>query len=355
MIRSPKKMFIPGPTEVHPDVLTAMTHYQIGHRTQEMRDLVKRVKPGLRQLFGTKGDVFLSTSSATCVMEGALTNLVKTKLLALECGAWSQKWADTAKPNGIALDRQIVPWGKAHDPDDVRKALKTGAYDTVSLVWCETSTGILNPLADIAKVVREFDDVMLCVDAVSAIAAVPVDVDALGIDVCLAGTQKAMAMPPGLGVFSCSERALKRAASKEQRGYYMDFLQFKKNGDNDETPSTPTTAHIFALEAALARIHGETMDKRADRHRRMAKLTQDWAREHLAIFSDPAFLSPSVSCIASAGKIDVDAFAKKLDARGFILGDGYGKLKNTTFRIGHFGEHTVDDVTQLLAAMTEAL
>jgi selenocysteine lyase/cysteine desulfurase len=161
---------------------------------------------------------------------------------------------------------------------------------------------VLNPLADIAKVVREFDDVMLCVDAVSALAAVPIDVDGLGVDVCLAGTQKAMAMPPGLGVFTCSERALKRAASKEQRGYYMDYLQFKKNSDNDETPSTPTTAHIFALEAALQRIHGETMETRADRHRRMAKLTQDWAREHLAIFSDPNYLSPSVTCIANAGK-----------------------------------------------------
>jgi aspartate aminotransferase-like enzyme len=355
MIRPPKKMFIPGPTEVHPDVFAAMTHYQIGHRTQEMRDLVKRVKPGLKKLFGTKGDVFLSTSSATCVMEGALQNLVKKKLLALECGAWSQKWADTAKPNGIALDRQIVPWGKAHDVDEVRRALKTGAYDTVTMVWCETSTGILNPLADVAKVVREFDDVMFCVDAVSALAAVQIDVDALGIDVCLAGTQKAMAMPPGLGVFTCSERALKRAASKELRGYYMDFMQFKKNGDNDETPSTPTTPHIFALEAALARIHGETMEKRAARHRAMAELTQNWAREHLGLFPDPNYLSPSVSCISAAGKIDVHQFARKLDERGFILGDGYGKLKDTTFRVGHFGEHSVEDVTLLLKAMTEAL
>ncbi len=349
------KIFIPGPTEVRADVLQALTHPQIGHRTEDMRRLVRSIKPNLKKLFGTTGDVFLSTSSATGVMEGSLRNLVKKKVLALDCGAWSQKMGDIAVDNGIPCDRQVVPWGKPSDVADLEKKLATGAYDVVTAVWCETSTGVLNPIEEIAKVVRKFDGVLLVVDAVSTLAGVECEVDRLGIDVCLAGSQKCLAMPPGLAVFTVSERAMKRAESVKNRGHYIDFVTFKKNGDKDETPATPTTPHFFALDFQLKRIHAEGMDKRAARHRQMAELSRAWATEKLGLFADPNHFSPTVTCVAVPQSFDQKAFHARVLERGFFLGDGYGKIKDISFRIGHMGDHSVDDLKQLLAAMSAAL
>lgn len=349
------KVFIPGPTEVSPEVLAAMSHPQIGHRTQELRDLVRSIMPGLKRLFGTKGYVFLCTSSATGALEASLRNTVKKKLLCIDNGAWSQKWGDMAELNGVPHERMVLPWGKAPDPDAIRKVLQKGGFDAVCMVWCETSTGALADLPAIAKVVREFPDVFLLVDAVSALAGIEIDVDALGIDVCIAGSQKCLAMPPGLALMSASDRAIARAATIPHRGLYIDFLSSKANADKDETPSTPTTAHFWALDVALKRIHAEGMAARARRHVEMADLTRSFAREYLGIFTDPGSLSPTVTCIENKRGVDLKQFHAKVKQRGFQLGDGYGKIKDTTFRVGHFGEHTVPVVKALIEAMIAAL
>jgi aspartate aminotransferase-like enzyme len=351
-------MFIPGPTEVLPQVLAAMTHPQIGHRTQAMRDLVASVTPKLRTLLGAKGDVFLASCSATGMLEATLMNLASKRVLCLDNGSWSQMWGEIGVTLGLSVDRLEVPWGKAHDPDDVKKALATGKYDVVTCTWCETSTGALNPLPAIADVVRQFEGVMFCVDAVSALAATECRFDEWGIDVCVAGIQKAMALPPGFSIAAVSERALAVAKAKPHRGYYNDFLRFKANADKNETPSTPSTAHIFALDHQMTRMLDEGLANRFARHAAMATMIQDWARSRLSIFTDESCLSPGVSCIASSragGSIDLPRFVAAVERRGKQLGDGYAKLKSTTFRIGHFGDHQVTDCEALCAVMDEAL
>ena len=347
-------MFIPGPTEVLPDVLAAMTHPQIGHRTQAMRDLVKSVTPKLRQLLGTKGDVYLASCSATGMLEATLMNLVQKRVLCLENGAWSQMWGELGKSLGLEVDMLSVDWGKAHDPQDVRNALKSGKYDVITCTWCETSTGALNPIAELAKAAREFD-VMLCVDSVSALATTECKVDEWGIDVCVAGVQKAMALPPGFSITSVSQRALDYSKKKTFRGYYNDFHRFKANADKNETPSTPSTAHIFALDYQMSRMLKEGLANRYARHAQMAKIVHDWANSRLAIFTDASCRSPGVSCILNDKGIDLPKFLAAIERRGKQVGDGYAKLKPTTFRIGHFGDHGVKDCEVLCAVMDEAL
>lgn len=347
-------MFIPGPTEVLPEVLAAMTHKQIGHRTQAMRDLVASVTPKLRQLLGTRGDVFLASCSATGMLEATLMNLARKRVLCLENGAWSQMWSEVGRCLGLDVDVLAVDWGKAHDPQDVRKALSTGKYDVLTATWCETSTGALNPIAEIARVAREHE-VMTCVDSVSALATTECKVDEWGIDVCVAGVQKAMALPPGFSIASVSTRALEYSSKKTHRGYYNDFHRFKANADKNETPSTPSTAHVFALDFQMTRMLSEGLPQRYARHAAMAKCVQDWARSRLSIFTDPTCLSPGVSCIRNDKGIDLPRFLAAIERRGKQVGDGYAKLKPTTFRIGHFGDHTLKDCEILCAVMDEAL
>jgi aspartate aminotransferase-like enzyme len=288
------------------------------------------------------------------MLEATLMNLAQKRVLCLENGAWAQMWGEVARCLGLEVDVLAVDWGKAHDPAAVKRALATGKYDVITATWCETSTGALNPIPEIARVAREFD-VMMCVDSVSALATTECKVDEWGIDVCVAGVQKAMALPPGFAIASVSARALAYSAKKKHRGYYNDFHRFKANADRNETPSTPSTAHIFALDYQMSRMLKEGLPQRYARHAAMAKCIQDWARDRLAIFTDASCLAPGVSCILNNRGIDLTKFLAAVEKRGKQLGDGYAKLKPTTFRIGHFGDHTLKDCEELCAVMDEAL
>jgi len=238
------KLFIPGPVDIAPETFEAMCQPMIGHRGGDFEALYSSIQPNLKPIFGTERPVYLSTSSAWGVMEGCIRNLVQTKVLNLCCGAFSDKWFSVAQSCGKNAEKIQVEWGQPISPDDVRTKLSEGGFDTVTLVHNETSTGVMNDLAGIAAVVREFPDVLLVVDTVSSLSAVPIEMDKLGIDVVLAGVQKALALPPGLAVFAISEAALERASTTEGRGYYFDFAEFEKNG-NAEIDAATTRDEFF--------------------------------------------------------------------------------------------------------------
>src|SRR2546425_8192305 len=240
MTKSHVKLFIPGPVEVSDDTFQAMSQPMIGHRGSGFQDLYASIQPGLQQLLYTKNPVFISTSSAWGVMEASVRNLVSKKVLNCCCGAFSDKWYGVSKSCGKDAEALKVEWGQPILPEMIDARLKTGQFDALTLIHNETSTGVMNPLADIAAVMRRYPDVMFIVDCVSSMTGVKIENDALGIDVLLAGVQKAWAMPPGLSVFAVSDRALKRAATVTGRGYYFDFLEFKANHDKNMTPSTPS-------------------------------------------------------------------------------------------------------------------
>src|SRR3954454_7728522 len=231
------KLFIPGPVEVSAKTRAAFTKPMIGHRSDDFRALYRAIHPRLQTLFGTKQPVFLSTSSAWGVMEASIRNLVSRRVLNCMCGAFSDKWLDVSRRCGKEAEPLQVEWGKHIDPAALDAKLASGDFDAVTLIQNETSTGVMNPLPEICAVARKYPEVVLIVDTVSSFSAVPISMDELGIDVLLTGSQKALALPPGFALFSVSEKGLARAAEIPDRGYYFDFLEFKKNAESDMTPT----------------------------------------------------------------------------------------------------------------------
>ncbi|MFD2256178.1 pyridoxal-phosphate-dependent aminotransferase family protein [Luteolibacter algae] len=350
---SSPKLFNPGPVDVSPETFAAMSHTMIGHRGKDFEELYASLQPGLKEIFGTERPVFLSTSSAWGVMEGALRNLVKEKVLCLCCGAFSDKWLDVAKKCGYEAEAIQVEWGEAIDPEEVRKKLSEGGFDTVTLIHSETSTGVLNDLAGVAKVVKSFPDTMLIVDTVSSLSTVDVDMDANGVDVMLAGVQKALALPPGLALFAVSEAAMERSKTIPNRGYYFDFLEFAKNDAANNTPTTPCISLLFGLQFMLGQIAKEGFSARKARHARTNAMIADWAEKHgFQNFAPEGYRSLALSCFATPEDFDQATFIKELKSRyNFLINGGYGKIKGKTFRISNMGNETEDSMQELIDAM----
>ncbi len=351
------KLFNPGPVDVSPETFAAMSHTMIGHRGMDFEDLYASLQPGLKEIFGTQRPVFLSTSSAWGVMEGALRNLARKKVLCLCCGAFSDKWIDVAKKCGLEAEAVQVEWGEAIDPEVVRKKLSEGGFDTVTFIHSETSTGVLNDLAAISKVVKSFPDTMLIVDTVSSLSTVDVDMDANGIDVMLAGVQKALALPPGLALFAVSEAAMERAKTIPNRGYYFDFIEFAKNDAVNNTPTTPCISLLYGLQFMLGEIAKEGFIARKARHAKTNQMIHAWGEKHgFQLFAPVGHRSFALTCFATPENFDLSAFIKALKTKhNFLINGGYGKIKGTTFRISNMGNETEATMQELIDAMDETL
>src|SRR3954464_13409507 len=286
------KLHIPGPVEVSDKTFQAFRSPMMGHRGQGFKDLYAKMQPQLQQLLSTKQLVYLSTSSAWGIMEGAIRNLVAKKVLNCMCGAFSDKWLDVSKRCGKEAEPLQVPWGSPIRAEAIDKKLATGQFDALTLIHNETSTGVMSPLAEIAALKQNYPDVMFIVDAVSSMTAVPLKFDELGIDVLLAGTQKAFAMPPGAAVFVCSPAALAKSATMKDRGYYFDFVEFQKNAEQSMTPSTPSIGHVYALSSKLDDFFTEGLEARYARHQKTNQMTRDWAAKHgFNLFPEKGFES----------------------------------------------------------------
>jgi len=343
------KLHIPGPVEVSDKTFQAFRSPMIGHRGQGFKDLYASIQPQLQQLLYTKQLVYLSTSSAWGVMEGAIRNMVTKKVLNCMCGAFSDKWLDVSKRCGKEAEGLQVEWGSPIRAEAVDKKLATGQFDAITLVHNETSTGVMSPLEEIAALKQKYPDVMFIVDTVSSMSAVKLEFDKLGIDVMLAGTQKAFALPPGLSVFVCSPAALAKAATVNDRGYYFDLVEFQKNAEKSMTPSTPSIGHIFALKSKLEDIFAEGLEPRYARHAKTAQMTRDWARgQGFTLFPDEGFDSQTLTTVNNGAKpggrvVDVPKLVDLVKKQGILINGGYGKIKGTTFRLSNMQLYAVLD------------
>ena len=351
------KLFIPGPVEVSEKTWAAFSRPMIGHRGEDFKNLYRTIHPGLQTLFGTKQPVFLSTSSAWGVMEASVRNLVDRGVLCCMCGAFSDKWFEVAKSCGKEAEPLQVDWGKPIDQKAIDRQLATGKFDTVTLVHNETSTGVMNPLPEICCMLAKYPDVALVLDTVSSFSGVKIDMDALGIDVMLTGVQKALALPPGFSLFSVSEKAFARAEKIPNRGFYFDFLEFKKQQAEWMTPSTPSVGHMHALESKLDEIFDEGLDARFSRHARTNALVHDWVRRTgFEFFAEEGFRSKTLTCVKNNKEINVLELAKKLrEKHHLVIDPGYGKIRGKTFRLSNMGDETEETVTHLLRCLDDVL
>ena len=350
------KFFLPGPSYVLEATRQAMTAPMVGHRSAPFKVFYQQLAERLRQVLRTSGDVMIATGSSTLVMESAVVSTVVSDVLNLTNGAFSERWHTISQSVGKAADRVSAPWGQAIDPDLVRSALRRRRYEAVTVVHNETSTGVMSPLADIARAVREESDALLIVDTVSSLGGAPIESEAWDIDVVLAGTQKALAVPPGLTVFTLSERAAERAEKVPHRGFYTDLLRYREKHREGGFITTPAIPLLYGLDNQAERMLAEGMEERWRRHQRLERRTEEWAAASgCAYASDAAARSLTVSCLKPPAGVAAPALVKGLAERGFTIGGGYGDWKPSTFRIGHMGEVRESDLDGLLAATDEVL
>ena len=329
----------------------------IGHRGEPFRELYREIHSRLQELFGTAQPVFLSTSSAWGVMEAAIRNIVRQRVLCCMCGAFSDKWLDVARRCGKEAEPLQVQWGQAIDPQALDARLASGRFDTVTLIHSETSTGVMNPLPEICCTLAKYPEVALVVDSVSSFSAVPIPMDAYGIDVLLTGSQKALALPPGFSLFSVSKKAFDRAEQNAARGYYFDFLEFRKQQANDMTPTTPSIGHIYALQSKLDDIFSEGLTTRYQRHARTNALVYEWVRgREFEFFAAEGHRAVTLTCVQNNRGIDVPKLVRDLrEKHHLVIDGGYGNLKGKTFRLSNMGDETEETVSHLLACLDDCL
>jgi len=354
------KLYIPGPTEVRPEILDAQTEWMVGHRMPECIDLVGRIQPKLQKVFATNRRILISASSGTGFWEGAVRNCIDKKALNCVNGAFSDRWRDVTELNGKENEVLEVEWGQPILPEMVVERLSKGGFDAVTLVHNETSAGVESPIKEIAEAIRSLpggNDIMILVDSVSGLSGARLAFDAWDLDVVLTSSQKAFALPAGLAFCAVSERAMAKAATVKNRGYYFDFITLDKSMAKNQTPATPAISLLFALDRQLDDMMAEGMESRFARHLAMRDMTIAWAKSHgFELLAPEGYESPTVTCIRNNLGIDISALNSFLRERGMILSNGYGsRLKNVTFRIAHMGDLQPSDMEELFSNVDDFL
>ena len=352
-----KKLFCPGPTNVKEDVLQKMATPMISHRTKEASKLQRDISDKMRKLMYTKNEILLSSSSACGLMEGAIRSCTQKRAAVFTCGVFGNQWYQMARTNNIPCDKFEAEWGKPTTKETVKSALDSGKYDLITVTHNETSTGIMNPIEEIAEAMKNYPEIIFCLDTVSSLGGVKVEVDKLGVDICLASTQKCLALPPGFSICSISEKAIEAAKKVEFRGSYFDLLRLYDWVKEKEYqyPSTPSLPHMFSLNYQLGKILEEGLENRFARHIKVANYVRTWVKNNFALFAEEKYASNTVTCVKNTRNIDVSELNKALGKKGYIIANGLDKIKNITFRIGHMGEATIQDLNGLLSIINEIL
>lgn len=351
-----KKLLIPGPTEVSQKILREQIRPLISHRGKAFSELYAGIIAKLTRFFELPDDCkpTITTSSGTLWFDIVGRSIVKEKALACINGAFSERFAKTIRACGKKADFIEVDWGKAVKPEMIAEKLDTGEYDTLTICHNESSTGVRNPIHEIGRLVRKnYPNVILAIDSVSAMAGDKTLPKEIGCDIIFASTQKCFALPPGLTVSLVTDRAIERAKEVPNRGSYTDLAEIFEYEKKHQTPFTPNISLLYALNKRLDLMLEETYEHIYQRHKQMAEYTQRWAKKHFALFAEPGYESITVTCIQNTSGKNVQELNNKLAEKGYMISNGYGKLAEKTFRIGHMGEWNLAGIKKVLALIDQ--
>jgi len=350
-----RRLFTVGPVHVEQEVLQAMTRPMITHRSKDYKALHQGIVEKTRKALGTDMDILMVGGSASVFLEGVIRNGVRSKTLGLTNGSFGDRSIEIAELNGKTVEKVRVGWGKAIRAEHVEGRVKED-IEAVHWVSNESSTGVFSDSKEIADAVRSQNPAaLLLIDAVTSAFAMDLRLKDLEADAVVFGTQKALALPPGLAMVAVSGRLLEKAKTVPDRGFYTDLLKVKKQNDENYALTTPPVSLMYALDFQLDRILSEGMQSRYRRHKEMADAVEEWAGRRLnGIFPEKGFRSNSIS-VLNRGGIDFDKFHSSLKSKGYEISGGYGEVKESTFRIGHMGDTTPPAVKGLLSVMDEVL
>ncbi len=348
---------IPGPTPIPPRIQQAMAKPMIGHRSNIASKLLQECTSQLKPLFGTSLQPVVLAGSGTSALEAAVVNTLSEgdEAIVVSTGAFGDRFVKIIQKYGFNLHVLELPWGNACEPEQLSAFIqKYPQTKAVFLTYCETSTGVLNPVSELAKAVQQHSDALVVVDGVSCIGAVPCQMDAWNIDVIVTGSQKALMLPPGLAVVAASERAWKTIEVNDQPSFYLDLNSYRKKLEQQTTtPFTPPVSLLYGLKEALSMLEEEGYEQVFARHERLRNITRAGIRAlGLSLMVEDRYASPTVTSIdTSHEKWDVELFRKKMQANGFIVAGGQQHLKGRIFRIGHMGYCDDWDIVSVLAAI----
>ena len=352
-----KKLFIPGPIDCRPEVLEKLSQPMIGHRTKEATEIGRRIEQNMQKIFRTKNTVVISTTSGSGLMESAIKCCTAKRAAVFSVGSFGDRWYKMATTNGVPADLFSVEAGKCTTPEMVDEVLATGKYDLITVTHNETSSGVMNPVGAIGEVVKKYPDVVFCVDTVSSAGGSDIPVDEWGIDFCITSTQKCLGVPPGLSLAAVSEKAYNRAKTVPNRGLYLDIVSiYDMMVEKAQYPSTPALSLMYALDWQLDQIvNVEGIENRFARHKEMAEYVRAWARKNFALLADEDCLPKTLTVVKNTRNVDISDLNKKLADYGVTIAAGYGKLKETTFRISHMGDYTMDDMKLVTSSIDKIL
>jgi len=352
-----RRLLIPGPTEVSPEILNEQARPVISHRGRDFTALYTRIVDKLSKFLELPPSykATVTTSSGTLWFDIVGRSIVKQKALACINGAFSSRFGEILRVCGKQTDFLEVDWGEATKPDLIAQRLDSEEYDTLVLCQNESSTGVRNPVYEIGRMIRdEYPEIILAIDSVSGMGGDKIIPSEIGCDVIFTSSQKCFALPPGIAIGVISEKAIERARQVTNRGGYTDLVEiFNYYEKNHQTPFTPNISLSFALDKRLDLMVQETYDGIYQRHKSMANYTQAWAKTHFAMFPEPGYESVTVSCIQNTLGKSIGKLNEKLAEKGYLISNGYGKLAEKTFRIGHMGIWTLPEIKDVLAAIDE--
>ena len=358
MTRFEPNLRIPGPTTLPPSVREVGGRQMINHRGPEFAAMLNRIQVGMKPYFGTESDIAIVSSAGTGGLEAAVVNVLSPgdRVLGVSIGAFGDRFAKVAETYGASVDRVSAEWGWAADPDELCERLPSADYRAVLLTHNETSTGVMNPIPALAAAIRTTSpDALILVDSVSALGAVPFQMDDWGCDVVVTGSQKAWMAAPGLAMIAASERAWAAMETARMPRFYFDLLKHRESARSGQTPWTPAIAVIYQVDEGIRLMAAEGAEAIFARHEACAAATQAGLEAlGFQLFADPANRSKTVTAALIPDGLDWKAFNSEITRRGVVLAGGQGKLAGKVFRVGHLGSVFVDEILGAIATLEAA-